>query len=67
MQRSAILRCIFLPEYLGGENNVGYAIKSTGFRKKSGVFLTFGVEMSTSKIPMVLAAVLVLALCKMNK
>ena len=26
MQRSAILRCIFLSEQISGENNVGYAI-----------------------------------------
>ena len=45
MQRSAILRCIFRSVQLCGENNVGYAIKSTGFRKKSGAFLLFEKEM----------------------
>ena len=54
------------PEVVGS-SPASATIKNTGFRKKSGVFLTFRVEMSTFEIPMVLAAVLVLALCKINK
>ena len=49
MQRSAILRCIFLSAQLGAANNVGYAIKTAGFRKKSGGFLTFRGKMDTRK------------------
>ncbi len=41
MQRSEILRCIFLSAQLGGENNVGYAKKTTVFDMKTVVFLTF--------------------------
>ena len=43
------------------------AIKSTGFRKKSGAFLTFYGIMKDSKIPMGLAVELVLALLKVHK
>ena len=47
--------------------NVVYAIKNTGFRKKTGVFLTSREKMSASPMLMVLAAVLVCCLCTLNK
>ena len=54
------------PEVVGS-SPASATIKNTGFRKKSGVFLTFWGEMRNRKKPMVLVLVLVTDLCKMNK
>ena len=54
------------PEVVGS-SPASATIKSTGFRKKSGVFLTFRHKMKKPKIPMGLAVGLVLTLLKVHK
>ena len=54
------------PEVVGS-SPASATIKNTGFRKESGVFLTFWHKMKKPKIPMGLAVGLVLALLKVHK
>ena len=54
------------PEVVGS-SPASATIKNTGFRKKSGVFLTFRHKMKKPKIPMGLAVGLVLTLSKVHK
>ena len=54
------------PEVVGS-SPASATIKNTGFRKKSGVFLTFWHKMKKPKIPMGLAVGLVLTLLKVHK
>ena len=54
------------PEVVGS-SPASATIKSTGFRMKSGVFLTFWGKMENPKIPMGLAVGLVLDLLKVHK
>ena len=54
------------PEVVGS-SPASATIKNTGFRKKSGVFLTFLGKMRALKMPVVLVMVLVLCLCRLNK
>ena len=54
------------PEVVGS-SPASATIKNTGFRKKSGVFLTFESKMKAPKMPVVLVMVLVLRLCRLNK
>ena len=54
------------PEVVGS-SPASATIKNTGFRKKSGVFLTFRDEMKNPKIPVGLAVGLVLDLLKVHK
>ena len=53
------------PEVVGS-SPASATIKSTGFRKKSGVFLTFLGKMRALKMPVVLVMVLVEKNDKMN-
>ena len=54
------------PEVVGS-SPASATIKNTGFRKKSGDFLTFRHKMKKPKIPMGLAVGLVSCLCNVNK
>ena len=54
------------PEVVGS-SPASATIKNTGFRKKSGAFLTFRSEMKSPKIPMGLAVGLVSGLLKVYK
>ena len=54
------------PEVVGS-SPASATIKNTGFRKKSGVFITFGGKMENPKIPMGLAVGLVSGLLKVYK